>query len=67
MGSEGLEGIRRHPVVTSHNGWLKAWENIVLDGEDWCDVRHGRLIIIPYEIGVKKNTVLSSCHHSFDS
>ena len=44
MGSEGLEDIRRHTIVTSHNGWLVAWNKyrgIELDGEYWCDVRHG--------------------------
>ena len=54
MGSEGLEDIRRHTVVTSQNGWLKAWNKyrwIALDGEDRCDVRHGRLIITPDGIG----------------
>ena len=36
MGSEGMEDIRRHTVVTSQNGWLKAWNKyrwISLDGE----------------------------------
>ena len=44
MGSEGLEDIRRHAVVTSQHGWLKAWNKyrgIARDGEDWCDVGHG--------------------------
>ena len=60
-GSEELGDIRRHTVVTSlclQNGWLKAWNKyrgIALDGEDWCDMRHGRLIITPD--GKKKNIV----------
>ena len=39
MGSEGVEDQRRHTALTSQNGRL--------DGEDWYDVRHGRLIITP--------------------
>ena len=56
--------LRCHTLVTSQNGYLKAWNKsrgtrgIVLDGEDWCDVRHGRLIITPdgttKEIGMVK-------------
>ena len=60
MGSEVLEDIGRHTVVTSQNGWLKAWNKyggIALDGEDWCNVRHGRLIVTPGGIG-KKNCSL---------
>ena len=51
MGSEGLEDIIR---------WREAWDKyrgIALDGEDWCDVRHGRLIITPDGTGKKKNIV----------
>ena len=58
MGREGLEYIIHHTVVTSHNGWLitgNTYRGIVLDGEDWCDVRHGRLIITP---DGKKNTIV---------
>ena len=66
MGSEGWEDIGRHTVVTSQNGWLNASRGIALDGEDWYDVRHGRLIIIPDGIG-KKNLVSSLWHHSFNS
>ena len=53
MGSEGVEDQRRHTVVTSHNGCLKAWSEsrgthgIAPNGEDWYRVRHGRLIITP--------------------
>ena len=53
MGSEGVEGQIRHTVVTSQNGCLKAWSEtrgthgIALNGEDWYDVRHRRLIITP--------------------
>ena len=53
MGSEGVEDQRRHTAVPSHNGCMKAWSEsrgkhgIALDGEDWCDVRHRRLIITP--------------------
>ena len=42
---------RRHTLATSQNGCLKAWNKsrgshgITLDGEDWCNVRHGWLII----------------------
>ncbi len=59
MGSEGLEDIGRHTVIglTSQNGWLKACRGIALDGEDWCDVRHGRLIITPDGIG-KQNSLI---------
>ena len=61
MGSEGSEDIKRHTIVSSQNGLLKAWNKycgIALDGEDWCHVRHGRLIITPDGIGKKKNTVM---------
>ena len=37
MGSDGVEDLRCHTVVTSQNGWLKAWNKsrgIALDGED---------------------------------
>ena len=47
MGSDGMEDLRCHTVVTSQNGWLKTWNLVVLDGEDWYNVRRGRLIIIP--------------------
>ena len=53
MGREGEEDQRRHTAVTSQNGCMKAWNEsrgthgIALDGEDWYDVRHGRLIITP--------------------
>ena len=53
MGSKGVEDQRRHTAVTSQNGRLKAWSEtrekhrIALDGEDWYDVQHGRLIITP--------------------
>ena len=62
MGSEGLEDVRRHTVVTSQNGSLKAWNKshgIGLDGEDRCDVglRHGRLVITPGGIRKRKNIV----------
>ena len=60
LGSECFEDIRRHTVVTSQNGWLKAWNKyrgIALDGEDWCDMRHGLLIITPGGIG-KKNSLI---------
>ena len=46
MGSEGVEDQRRHIIVTSQNGCLKAWSEsqekhgIALDGEDWYDVQH---------------------------
>ena len=48
MGSEGVEDKR---LNTAQNGCLKTWSEsrgkhgIALDGEDWYDVRHGRLII----------------------
>ena len=48
MGSECVED-----TLTSQNGCLKAWSEsrgthrIVLDGEDWYDVRHGRPFITP--------------------
>ena len=47
MGSEGVEDERGHTVVTSENGYPKAWSQsrrthrFVLDGEDWYGVRHG--------------------------
>ena len=53
MGSEDVEDQRRHTAVTSQHGCLKAWSEsrgkhgIALDGEDWYDVRHERLIITP--------------------
>ena len=48
-----MEDLRRHTIVTSQIGCLKAWHKspgtrgITLDGEDWCDVQHCRLIITP--------------------
>ena len=53
MGNEGVEDQIRHTAVTSQHGCLKACSEsrgkhgIALDGEDWYDVRHGRLIITP--------------------
>ena len=53
MGSERVEDQRRHRALKSQNGRLKARSEsqekhrIALDGEDWYDVRHGRLIITP--------------------
>ena len=53
MGSEDVEDQRRHTAVTSQNGRLKAQSEsrgkhgIALDGDDWYDVRHGRVIITP--------------------
>ena len=53
MGSEDVEDQRRHTAVTLQNGCLKAQSEsrgkhgITLDGEDWYDVRHVRLIITP--------------------
>ena len=53
MGSEDVEDQRRHTAVTSQNGRLKArsesrgTHGIALDGDDRCDVQHGRLIITP--------------------
>ena len=47
-----MEDQRRH-AATSQNGCRKAWSEsrgthgIALNGEDWYDVRHGRLIITP--------------------
>ena len=48
-----MEDQIRHTAVTSQNGRLKARSEsrrkhgIALDGEDWYDVQHGRLIITP--------------------
>ena len=53
--------IRRHTVVTSQHGWLNAWNKylgIALNGEGWCVVRHGRLIITPDGIG-NQNSLIS--------
>ena len=53
MGSERVEAQRRHTTVTSQNVCMKTWSKsrgthgIALNGEDWYDVRHGRLIITP--------------------
>ena len=52
-GSEGVEDIGRHTVVTSQNGCLiprsesRGTHGIALDGEDWYDLRDERLIITP--------------------
>ena len=46
-----MEDQIRHTAVTSQSGCLKSWSEsrgkhgIALDGEDWHDVRHGRMII----------------------
>ena len=58
MGSECLEDIIHHTVVTSQNGWLRTWNKyrgIAPDGEDWCDMRHGRQIVTP---DGKKKTIV---------
>ena len=53
MGSKGVADQRHHTAVTSQKGCLKAWSEsrethrIALNGEDWYDVRHWRLIITP--------------------
>ena len=64
MGSDGVEDLIRHTVATctSQTGWLKAWNKsrrFVLDGEDWCDVRHEQLIITP-GVTVKEEVIISS-------
>ena len=47
------EDLRRHTVATSQNGWVKVsnksrrTRGTALDGEEWYDVRHGRLSITP--------------------
>ena len=67
MGSDGGEDQRRHTAVTSQNGCLKAWSEsrgthwIVLDGEDWYYVPHGRLIFTPD--GIAKEEVLTYHPH----
>ena len=44
---------RLHTVATSQNGWVEVWNKsfgtrgMALDGEDLCDMLHGRLIITP--------------------
>ena len=72
MGNEGLDDIRRHTVVTSPNGWLKAWNKyrgIALNTEGWCDVRHGRLImsslirLIPHVIHCHSDACASSAKY----
>ena len=48
-----MEDQRRHTTATSRNGYMEAWSEsrgthgIALNGEDWCDVRDGRLTITP--------------------
>ena len=64
-----MEDQRRHTAVTSQNGCLKAWSKphgthgIALDGEDWYDVRHGRLIITP-DGTAKENDVNHKTRHN---
>ena len=63
MGSEGLEDVRHHTVVTSQHGWLKAWNKyrgIALNAEGRCDVRHGRLILTPDGIGKQNGLIFMS-------
>ena len=44
MGSDGVDDLRR----SNNTKWIaESMEQITLDGEDWYDVRHGRLIITP--------------------
>ena len=53
MGSDGVGELIRHTVAKYQKGYVKAWNKsrgnngIALHGEDWCDVRFGRVIIIP--------------------
>ena len=69
-GKRRLADKSRHTVVTSlcsQNGWLKAWNKycgIAVDGEEWCDVRHGRLIVAPG--GMVKNQNQNQSVHLFD-
>ena len=48
-----MEDQIHHTTATSRNGCLKTWSKsrvthkIALNGEDWYDLRHGRLIITP--------------------
>ena len=50
MGSDGKEGLRHRILATSQIGWLGVWKKsrgtrgIALDGEDWCELLHGRLL-----------------------
>ena len=47
-GKQGAEDQRHHTVETSQSGWAEVWKQscgIVLDGENWCEVLHGRLIV----------------------
>ena len=57
MGNDGVEDlslISHHAVATSQNAWVKMWKNFMRDSRDraideehWCEVLHGRLIVIP--------------------
>ena len=74
MGSESMKDQRRHTTITSQNGCLKAWSEsrgkhgIALDGEDWYDVRHGRLIITPdgsaKEVPLRNQITLNCLYHT---
>ena len=53
---EKVHGKRRrgiHQIATSRNGLAEVWKKssatrmIALDGENWCKVLRGRLIVIP--------------------
>ena len=61
---------RRGRPKTSYSSNITKWisesmeritwdtRGIVLDGEDWYDVRHGRLIIIPNVMGSRKKNIV---------
>ena len=67
MGSEGVEDQIRPTAKTSQNGRMKARSEsqekhrIALDGEDWYDVRHGRLIITPDGTAKEEDILAELC------
>ena len=63
-----MEDQRLHTVATSQKGSLKTWiesrgtPGIALNGEDWYDVRHGRLIITPDGTAQDEESVIHAMH-----
>ena len=51
-------------------GWVERWKKsrvtrgITLDGEDWCDVLHRRLVITPDRKGKERRSLCDMCRAS---
>ena len=67
MGNDAREDLIHNTVATSQNGWAEVWKKsrgMALEGYNWCEVLHGRLIVIRKRKGVIK---LVQCMQDFKS